>query len=277
MSVTADWRSNSFIIAETMPSSRALLLFLLFLCMTAGAQTLDEIQRSGTLKVCIWPDYFGISLRNPRTGTIQGLDIDLSQAFARELAVRLEYVETDFSRVLDDLEARKCQVAMMGMGVTPERASRVDFSQPYLRSDVYAITTQANRTIRSWRDIDQPGRVVVVLKGTLMEPVMQRLLQHATLRIVTRPLDRDREVESGRADVFITDYPYSKHMLMNTDWARVIPPEGEVQLTDYAYAVTKGDRQWLRRVNQFVSQIRRDGRLVQAGRAHDLLPIVVRE
>ena len=260
-----------------MPSPRTLFLLLLSLCMTAGAQTLGEIQRSGTLKVCIWPDYFGISLRNPRTGTLQGLDIDLSQALARDLAVRLEYVETDFSHVLDDLEARKCQVAMMGMGMTLERVSRVDFSLPYLRSDVYAITTQANRAIRSWGDIDQPGRVVVVLKGTLMDPVMQRTLQHATLRIVTRPQDRDREVESGRADVFITDYPYSKHMLMNTDWARVIAPEREVQLTDYAYAVRKGDPQWLQRINQFVSQIRRDGRLVQAGRTHDLLPIVVRD
>lgn len=260
-----------------MPLSRTLPLVLLLLSMAAGAQTLDEIKRSGTLKVCIWPGYFGISLRNPRTGIVQGLDIDLSQALARDLAVKLEYVETDFSQVLDDLEGRKCQVAMMAMGITLERMSRVNFSQPYLRSDVYAITTQSNRSIQTWDDIDKPGRVVVVLKGTVMEPLMQRTLQQATLRIVTRPQEREREVESGRADVFISDYPYSKHMLMNTDWARMVAPEREIQLTDYAYAVPKGDAPWLQRVNQFVDQIKRDGRLVQAGRTHNLLPIVVRK
>lgn len=253
------------------------LLMLLSLGTAAGAQTLGEISHSQTLKVCIWPDYFGISLRNQRTGTLQGLDIDMSRALAQDLAVRLEYVETDFSRVIDDLESRKCQVAMMAMGVTLERMSRVSFSLPYLRSDVYAITTQANGSIRTWDDIDKPGRVVVVLKGTLMEPLMQSKLQQATLRVVTRPQEREREVESGRADVFITDYPYSKHMLMNTDWARMIAPEREVHITEYAYAVARGDAQWLQRVNQFVTQVKRDGRLLQAGRRHGLLPIVVRE
>ncbi|MDD2729087.1 ABC transporter substrate-binding protein [Malikia sp.] len=260
-----------------MPLPRALSLMLLALGMGAGAQTLDEIQSRGTLKVCIWPDYFGISWRNPHTGIIQGLDIDLSQALARDLGVRLEYVDTDFSHVLDDLEGHRCQLAMMAMGITPERTGRVNFSQPYLRSDVYAITTHANRSIQGWNDIDKPGRVVVVLKGTLMEPLMQRTLQHATLRIVTRPQEREREVESGRADVFIADYPYGKRLLMNSDWARLIAPEREVQLTDYAYAVPKGDPRWLQRINQFVWQIKRDGRLVQAARAHDLLPIMVRE
>lgn len=260
-----------------MPLPRALPLILLALGMGVGAQTLDEIKSRRTLKVCIWPDYFGISWRNPHTGIIQGLDIDLSQALARDLGVRLEYVETDFSRVLDDLEGHKCQIAMMAMGITPERTGRVNFSQPYLRSDVYAITTHANRSIQDWNDIDKPGRVVVVLKGTLMEPLMQRTLQQATLRVVTRPQEREREVESGRADVFIADYPYGKRLLMNTDWARLIAPEREVQLTDYAYAVPKGDPRWLQRINQFVQQIKRDGRLVQAARAQDLLPIVVRE
>lgn len=264
-----------------MPLPRALPLFLLALGLGAslgtGAQTLAEIKSRQVLQVCIWPDYFGISWRNPHNGIIQGLDIDLSQALARDLGVRLEYVETDFSRVLDDLEDRNCQIAMMGLGITPERASQVSFSRPYLRSDVYAITTHANRSIRSWDDIDKPGRVVVVLKGSVIEPLMQRKLLHATLRIVTRAQEREREVESGRADVFIADYPYSKRLLLNADWARLVVPEREVQLTDYAYAVPKGDPQWLQRVNQFVQQIKRDGRLVQAARSHDLLPIVVRE
>jgi cyclohexadienyl dehydratase len=247
------------------------------LVTAAGAGTLDDVRASGILKVCMWPQYFGISYQNPRTGTLQGLDIDLSQALASDLGVRLEHVPTDFTRVIDDLEARRCQVAMMGVGVTPARAARVDFSAPYLRSDLYAVATRANTAIQRWEDIDQPGRVVVVQRGTIMEPAMQRTLKQATLRVVDRPSEREREVESGRADVFITDYPYSTRMLKNTDWARVIPPSGTVQLTDYAYAVPKGDAAWLARINRFVADIKRDGRLARAATPHDLTPILVKD
>lgn len=260
-----------------MSVSAVLTLCLLAAGLASGAraEVLDELRKDGVLKVCIWPDYFGIGYRNPRTGVLQGLDIDLSQELARDLGVRLEYVETDFSRLLEDIEGRRCQIAMMAVGITPQRAARVDFSAPYLRSDVYAIATRSSRAVQTWDDIDKPGHVVVVQKGTFMEPLMQKTLKKATLRAVLRPNEREREVESGRADVFISDYPYSKRMLRNTDWARVIAPSREVQLTDYAYAVPKGDAAWLQRVNQFVKQIKADGRLARAAGAYELLPIVV--
>lgn len=240
-------------------------------------RVLERVLAQRLLRVCIWPDYFGISYRHPRTGTLLGIDIELSRALSRDLDVRLEYVDTDFNRVLDDLEAGRCDIAMMAVGVTPPRAARVAFSLPYLRSDVYAVTTRSNTRIRDWADIDRAGHVVVVQKGTFMEPLMQETLRQARLVAATRPGEREREVESGRADVFITDYPYSQRMLLNTDWARVVEPNRPIRLTDYAYAVPKGDAAWLTRVNQFVEQIRRDGRLEAAARPFNLGPIVVRE
>jgi ABC-type amino acid transport substrate-binding protein len=238
---------------------------------------LEEVRRGGRVRVCIWPDYYGISYRNRRTGVLQGLDVDLAQAFAADLGVRLETVDTDFSRVVDDVSSRRCHVAMMGVGVTPARAERMAFSLPYLRSDVYAITTRANRNIRTWDDLDRPGRIVVVQRGTLMEPLMGRVLRQAQLRVVSRPGEREQEVESGRADAFITDYPYSRRMLATTDWARLVAPEKVVHLSDYAYAVPLGEPAWLERVNAFVRAIRQDGRLEQAARRHELLPIIARE
>lgn len=240
-----------------------------------AAGMLEDIATSRELRVCIWPDYFGISYRNPRTGNFQGLDIDLSQALAHELGVGLKYIETDFSRVIDDVAARRCHIAMMAVGITPQRAARVDFSRPYLRSDVYAVTTRSHAGLEHWEDLDQAGNIIVVLKGTVMEPLMQTTLRHATVQVVTRPGEREREVESGRADAFMTDYPYSQRMLMNTDWARVLAPPSPLHVTDYAYAVPQGEREWLARVDVFVSQVKRDGRLAQAARPHNLLPIVV--
>ena len=253
----------------------ATLSFLSAAAPIAQAQILDSVTGEGTLRVCIWPEYFGISFHNKRTGALQGVDITLSAEFAKDLGVELDYVETDFANVLTELEQGNCHIAMMGVGVTPARAERVDFSDPYLRSDVYGITTRANQSIQTWEDIDQPGRVVAVLKGTVMEPLMERTLEKAELLVTTEPGQREREVEAGRADIFITDYPYSRRMLENTDWARLVPPTAVVQLTDYAYAVPKGDPDWLARVNLFVRTIKEDVRLVRAAEPHGLLPIIV--
>jgi len=254
----------------------ALILALLSLT-AARAGTLDEVRQAGVLKACIWPDYFGISYRNPRTGSLQGIDIELSRALAKDLNVRVEYVDSNFASFIDDLDARKCHIAMMGVGVTPQRAERIDFSQPYLRSDVYAITTRANRSIITWNDLDKPGRIIVVQGGTFMEPLMRRVLTQAKLEVVARPLQREQEVLSGRADAFITDYPYSQRVLANSDWARLVSPARPVQLTDYAYAVPKGDREWLARVNLFVGQTKQDGRLATAARNYNLLPILIKD
>lgn len=257
------------------------LLCILSACtvFTSAAQSeiLDDIKKTGVLKVCMWPDYYGISYRDPKTGWLQGIDIELSEELARDLGAKIEYVETDFSKVTADVASGKCEIAMMGVGVLPARAEKVDFSAPYLRSDVYAVTTRSNRNLKTWDDIDRPGRVIVVQKGTFMEPLMQKTLREATLEITVKPSEREREVESGRADAFMTDYPYSKRMEMNTDWARVIAPIKPVQLTDYAYAVPKGDPAWLARVNEFVSAIKRDGRLEKAAQPHNLVPIIVKD
>ncbi|UOD50278.1 substrate-binding periplasmic protein [Orrella daihaiensis] len=244
---------------------------------TTLAGTLDAVKARGTLLVCHWPQYFGISFEHPRTGILQGIDIDMSKAFADDLGVNLEYVKTDFANFMDRLEAGDCDIAMMGAGVTPARQERVSFSAPYLRSDIYFITTKANTTLQSVEDLDQPGVVISVQKGTYMEPFSRDYFKNATLSIVSKPSEREIEVETGRADAFATDYPYSQRMLRNVDWARLISPTKELKTTDYAYAVRKGDPQWLATVNEFLIRVKQDGRLEQAARANNLLPILVRD
>ena len=80
---------------------------------------------------------------------------------------------------------------------------------------------------------------------------------------------------SGRADVFITDFPYSRRMLATTDWARLVAPSGTYHLTSYAWAIKPGDDAWHERLEQFMQAIKRDGRLLAAARKHKLDPIVV--
>ena len=236
---------------------------------------LHHIQANKKLRVCIWPDYYGISLRSPRTQQLAGVDADLALELGKDLGVAVEFVDSSFARLVGDVTGNLCDVAMFAVGVTPQRAEKLLFARPTLASDIYAITTRSNRRIKSWDDIDKPGVVVAVMKGTLHEPVMRARLKAAALLVVDTPMAREQEVESGRADVFMTDFPYSRRMLETTDWARLISPTSTYHMTEYAYAVAPGDLPWFNRVEQFVRDIKRDGRLLRAASRYRLESIVV--
>ena len=240
-----------------------------------AGSTLQRIQASGVLRVCIWPDYYGITYRHPRDETLSGLDIDLSNELAKELGVRLRYVESSFQRLIPDLEGDRCDVAMFAVAVVPQRKAALAFTQPYLQSDIYAIASRASRVVKRWEDIDQSGVVVAVQAGTSMEPVMREALKRARLLVVQPPATRERELESGRADVFMTDYPYSRRLLDNADWAHLIAPPKPFHVLPYAYAIRRGDAAWLARLDEFVARIKRDGRLRAAAERHGLGAIVV--
>ena len=236
---------------------------------------LERILTVREVRVCIWPEYHGISYRNPRTQELSGVDSEMAQELASDLGVRLTFVDSSFARLVDDLLADRCDVAMFGVGVTPERLEKLRFTRPHLRSDVHAVTTRTNRRVRQWEDIDRPGIVVAVAKGTLHETLMPKRLARATLLVLDSPQAREQEVESGRADVFMTDYPYGRRMLETTDWARLVSPPTAFHLTSYAYAMVPGDDSWHTRMEQFVADIKRDGRLAAASARHQLEPILV--
>ena len=76
---------------------------------TAHAQTapapatgdrLERIRVAGALRVCIWPDYYGITFRNPKSGELSGLDEILSREFAKDLGVRVELTASSRLRAI---------------------------------------------------------------------------------------------------------------------------------------------------------------------------------
>lgn len=245
----------------------------------AKADTVDHLLRihqTGEVRICIWPDYYGISYRNPKTMEITGIDADLARELAQDLGPQttVRFVDSSFSQLVEDVNSDRCDLAMFAIAITPNRQQTLRFCQPHLQSDVYAITTQNNRRIQQWSDIDQPGIVVAVAKGTLHEPLMRDRLTQAQLVVLDTPFAREQEVESGRADVFMTDYPYSQRLLANSDWARRIAPPRTYHVLPYAVAMAFGDDRWYQRVEQFIGKVKYDGRLLDICRRYRLEAIV---
>lgn len=240
----------------------------------AASERLERIKERGTLRVCIWPDYFSITFRNPRTGELEGIDIDMARALADDLGVAVAFVNSSFAKLVENMTNDACDVTMHAVAVREDRARHMDFTQPHLVSGIYAVTTRDHPAVKEWADIDSAGIIVVVQSGTYMEPVMRERLDQAELSVVDTFKGREQEVRSGRADVFMTDYPYGQRMAKLTDWARLIAPPEPFAPQPYAYAVPKGEPEWLATVDSFVGRVKADGRLRAAAERHDLLPIL---
>jgi ABC-type amino acid transport substrate-binding protein len=241
----------------------------------ANTSRLERVLAAKELRACIWTEYYSISYRNPKTRELSGIDIAITQELARELGVKIKYVESNFAQLYESLEQDRCDIATHAIGITPERQARLQFSQPYLKSGLFAITLKNKEGLQNWNSLDQPGRVIAVAAGTVMESVMSKSLKKAKLLKVQPPGTREQEVLSGRADAFMTDYPYSLRMKDLTDWAAVIPAPSNMPTTEYAYAFAKGDDSLSNRVNSFLSLIKKDGRLLRYAKQNKLEPIVV--
>lgn len=248
-------------------------LVLIAASSLADAASLDDIRRSGVLKVCIVPNYAGISLRDPRTGQLGGFDIDMSKRLASHLGARAQYVETDYVAFADELNAGRCHIAMMGIWVTRNRAQRTDFSQPYFSSDAFAITARGNRRLQSWDDVNRPQTLLAVVNSAELLLRAREIVPKATIAPLTPLRQSGREspaaeVMAGRADVFLVDRVMAKAYQSGHTWARVISPPERIALTEIAYAVPKGDATWLRAVNDFIDRSRADGSLLELAKQH---------
>lgn len=249
-------------------------LFLLLTHSFAQESPLENIKNTKLLKVCVWPEYYGISYLDERTQKLVGIDSDLAQELAKDLNVELEFVPSSFATLIQDVTSNKCHIAMFAIGNTPARREHIRFTTPHLKSDIYAIATKSNQRINAWEDIDKKGVVVAVAKGTYHEPVMKSKLQNAELLVVNSMHAREQEVQAGRADVFMTDYPFAKRMLAKTSWAKLITPSTTYHLTPYAWAMAYGDDAFYEEVEKFIQRIKSDGRLLKAAKNNALEPIV---
>jgi len=258
-------------------SAFAILLATSLWTAPATAQQLQsrlfEVTKSKKLRVCQYPLYYSISYRDPKSGEIVGIDADLAKELAKELDAKLEIVESSFATFIADLQANKCEIGMFGVGASLKRAQAVEFSKPYLITNIYAVTRK-DGPIKSWADIDKKGVKAAVTLGSYIEPFMKSYLKNAELISVAPPNTREGELVAQHVDVIITDYPTAVKVTDEFDWAQTIVPEEKLAVTPYAYVVPQGDQIWLNYVNLFIDMIKLDGRLMKYAKKNKLDPIV---
>lgn len=164
---------------------------------------LERVQRSGVLR---WGgDVQGgepYVFEDPDApGTLVGFEVELADAIARELGVRAEFVQQDWSNLVPSLERGSFDVAMNGLEVTPARADAVSFTRPYF---VFSAQLVARRDDTSVRDLESlRGRRV----GTLASSFSYDLLRESGAEIVSYEGVEEpfADLEGERTDAVLLD------------------------------------------------------------------------
>src|SRR6478672_12168775 len=137
----------------------------------AESQAPDRLQKildRGVLRVGTTMDTPVFSMRDPASGNLRGLDMDVLETLSSSLGVKLEYVKMTFGSMLADLADDKFDIAMSGMGRTLDRARVATFSKPYMRYGKLLLIRSADQgRFKTLADLDRPGLKIGYNRGGL--------------------------------------------------------------------------------------------------------------
>lgn len=75
-----------------------------------------------------------------------GFDVDLCKAIAFELGLNVEFRETKFENIFEDLANKRATVGIGGITITGDREDKIDFSHQYMRSGLSIMVNDEPRT-----------------------------------------------------------------------------------------------------------------------------------
>lgn len=138
-----------------------------------------DLVRTGKLRVGIGLGSPSGAMKNPATGELRGLAVDLGRALATRIGV--DFVAVEYPRpgaILEGVQTNAWDVAFLV--VDPERAKEVDFAPPHTQSD-FTYLVPAGSSIHKVADADQPGIRIAVPRGDGVDLRLTRLLKKAEL------------------------------------------------------------------------------------------------
>jgi len=195
-------------------------------------------------------------------GRISGFDIDIANAICAELRVECQLVQQEFDGMIPALAARRFDIIVASMTITPARLERVDFSAPYY--DVPSQFVARNGAFANHAPETLRGRRIIVLRNSPRAAWLQQNYPQNELHLVNSETDVYLELVAGRGDIaFGSSVVSTEQFLRHPEGANFGRVGDPVRLQGGAggggIAVRKGDTETLNRVNQALAAIRANG------------------
>jgi len=130
----------------------AVLAGLMASSVSFAAELPASIKAKGEIVVAIMPNYPPMDFKDPATNTLTGLDVDLGNALAERLGVKIKWQETGFEQMINALTTDRVDMVLSGMTDTAERQASVTFVD-YFTSGPQFYTLQKNKDTNEITDL----------------------------------------------------------------------------------------------------------------------------
>src|SRR3954469_23075224 len=226
--------------------------------------TRTELAPTGKLRVgllvgSLAPSTF-YTARDPTTGQLRGVTIDLAGALARELRVPLELVPYSSAEALNQ-SATTGAWDVTFMTVDHHRQTLVDFGPAYVSFEATYLVPSTS-PIRSIADVDQPGiRVSAIRQGGLALRLSQSLRNATLVPAPTLEIAYEMMLQ-GEVDAVSSQRGRLNALASRHPGTRVL--DGSFARGKQAIAVPKDRPAALRFVCRFMEKARASGEMQRA-------------
>jgi polar amino acid transport system substrate-binding protein len=202
-----------------------------------------------------------------KKGELVGLDVALGRVLAQVIGVKAVFVRMPFAELLDAVVAHDIDLAMSGIGITPERNLRVAFVGPYLVSGKSLLSKKDEiLAVKDPAELDRAGITIVALAGSTSEDYVRRNLPKAAL-VTTPGLDAAVEmVITDRADALLADLETCHFAALRHQDAGLRTLGRTFTTEPMGIAVAPDDAQLINLLENYLKALERQGALEKANR-----------
>ena len=170
---------------------------------TAGANHQVKSPVKGSFRYCSDPTFPPME-STTTAGKPTGFDIDMANAIGKFWKVKANFVQTAFPGLLPALSAKKCNMVISGIFITPDRVKSFP-AVSYMKTH-RALVVQAGNPKKIKGPNDLSGKLVAVQAGTKYEEYLKALKGKLGFSLQSYPGDNDAvaQVILGRADAVLT-------------------------------------------------------------------------
>ena len=159
----------------------------------------SDLAPTGKLRVGINYGNPVLAKRNPASGDLHGVAVDLGRELGRRLDVPVELVGYEAAgKMAEAVGAGAWDVAFLA--IDPGRADQISFTAPYMEIEgTYLVP--AGSPLRGIADVDRDGVRIGVSSKSAYDLFLSRNLQHAQLVSAPNPDAAFELILAGRVDV----------------------------------------------------------------------------
>ncbi len=228
------------------------LIILALFSNSAHADTFSRVLKSGELRV-------GVSLSEPwamkdKEGSFTGFEIQIAEQLAKDMGVQLKLTVTEWEDLINTLVAKKVDIIIAGLAITPSRALRINFSNAYANSGIgIAASIAKTKHKDSLNDLNNPKVTIGVVSNTVSEKLAERTFNHAQIKSFIKTEDAKNAVIEGKIHALISSSPIPHFLALEHPEKIDVPIDKPLLGYKAGMAVNKGEQEFLNYLNAWIT------------------------